>query len=454
MGYIEERNKLADMLKNLLNNSKGIAVSSYVLTDGIGDLGQLNNLYEYLLNSGKSDQYSQMQWCVVSDLPIISYKENFEVLRKSKTMDRVESNMPLGVLRKIISEMVRYEEGYSWLEYPATLKSGFKEYINHCQILEMGVDRKNGSFKTGELDCGIGYGIPNNIKIDDGCADENIIKLMNGLCKEKVWLCSFKTYNYGDNKVTEYSSSAQTMKKYNELKKQILDKAIICNVNKVIWVGSSAVTETEYSKNDKKVQLQELPFINQMTMDYIIQNMNSESMVICGGEGLYTRAMGNYAVTGGMCAVPVLAARYKFQYKEIAYSILKNTLEDEPNNVTCYEDINLAFAEKGNGTFIACKSNIVFDENMKADDFEVYRWNAHDNIINILSGQNCSIDMLNSKKLYFCPNLDNFTKLISLNAMKSEWAFVKNEAEYKMFLDTFKKLTKRFINKNWFNLIS
>lgn len=195
----------------------------------------------------------------------------------------------------------RLPVGQNWeIEYP------FPDHkIDNAKVLqikEMGTTKMRTkdlgcTAKAGELEGGIGYGIP---EFDD------VLELEEGWKPffEGAWLVSVKEYSYGDAYIGGEVRSVDEAR--------VIAKAKENGVRLVIFAGGSP----KEFKCEDGIYILKANFTSSGLRK--IMNSITKGMIISGGEGLFAESLG--AKDADTAAV--LAGRYRFQYEEIAHKLL------------------------------------------------------------------------------------------------------------------------------------
>ncbi len=213
-------------------------------------------------------------------------------------------------------------EGEWEIQYPVPIGET-KSHNKLLKIQEMGdnnLDRITGA-KTGEMDDGIGYGIPKlsgSINIEE----HEIIRKASEFCNlYEAWMASVKgdksgmvnplprimatTLEKGGNDTLLYLPGYNLDENSTEYKavKIVQKRSLI--LSKVTINGGDIYTLSGRFRNE----------FMQNRMDSI-----HEGVIFSGGEGMYTESLGTFNPN----AVPIMAPRYDFQLLEIANAIIKN----------------------------------------------------------------------------------------------------------------------------------
>lgn len=185
--------------------------------------------------------------------------------------------------------------GENWeIEYPYPDPKIKNEKV--LQINEMGITAKGYPAKTGELEDGIGYGIP---EFDDVLELEEEWKPLF----EGAWLVSVKKYAYGNGFTGVKAKSVDEAR--------VIAKAKENGVRLVIFAGGSP----KEFKCEDGIYILKANFTSSELRK--IMNSITKGMIISGGEGLFAESL--RAKDADTAAV--LAGRYQFQYEEIAHKL-------------------------------------------------------------------------------------------------------------------------------------
>lgn len=425
-----------DIVKNyssMMREGEGrIFLTTLVKRDGFGDAGQLGYLYDYIRQVVAASR--EVHTIVVSthgefDEDII--KTLAKVEESSGIYLESEDNINVDFFCGYIHNSVRRYYGKAicdndyLLVYPYTLNQdgGLDIYFSKkgvfpkiLSVKEMGNLDKN-ILKTGEMNDGIGYGVP--------CweAVGRVEKVKN------TWIVNCKTFTHG---VWLSSDSKESTKK---LREKICGMAEQCGVKQLYFLGCNDNDGDEYKKI-YGVQVQFCGMMASGELRALMDNMQ-DGLIISGGEGFFAESLGSHG-TG----VSLLCGHYNYQYLEIAHS-----LKEHGENL-----VQVPEAERSQYRFFYNKEK---DKFLYFDD---------ENYYNIIDGSETVVkpdDELMSNEclpaLYLPLSLND----LNFDEIKIPGKFVDTDADdnanaqraYQRACAIFRALNEQFKENSWFLLL-
>ncbi len=428
---VKNREAVRDYYRGMYQGKGRIFLTTLVKRDGFGDAGQLGYLYDYIRQVVAA---SREVHTIVVSTHVVSDKNIIETLAKVEESSGIylesEDNLTADSFYAIIDNQVKQSYGKEisnddyLLFYPYTLqicggsgdyfsKKGVfpkilcvKEMGNLC-VKEMGNLGKN-IFKTGEMNDGIGYGVP--------CweAVGRVEKFRN------TWIVNCKTFTH------RKSFSQDSEASIKKLREKIYDMAVRCGVENLYFLGAWDKEAGRAYTGEPHVE-----FCGMMAsggLRALMDNMQ-DGLIISGGEGFFAESLGSHG-TG----VSVLCGHYNYQYLEIAHS-----LKEHGENL-----VQVPEAERSQYRFF-------YNETKKE-----YQYFDDVNYYDIIRGIETEVDpddILSSNDWLPAIYLPLSLNDLNFNEIKIPGRFGDEQSAYQMACDIFRDLNVQFKENSWFLLL-
>ncbi len=466
----QKRNGVHEFFNRLkIDNTpqKSLYVYSFVHSDGLGDAGQLKLLYDKV-DSKKTDLGLQnirmlcafsltdqiQQWKAnhkENEDPPENELENIKEHRKTKIQDVCgvqDGNIKYTDGKNHAEDGKRhirenaFDTNADWeVEYPVPdpdfMFPGDKS--DHLlKIKEMGAEKISlTQYKAGDPSFdGIGYGIPdsfNELSPDNENSAENFLSHWTNIQFPKAllwraWIVSVKNYICNSQLGNKYTDFPE------EKMKLIVEKAKKCGALLVIFAGMPKLENKNYQVTDGIHII--CDDIAHDTLKDLMAKITS-GVIISGGEGLFAESL----ASPDNRTASIMAARYGFQYQEIAYSLLANSKEKQRFSKNGPQDDKSYIAETYRIAFNNGKFYYMVNENSLIEILE-----------HSISNEATSYNELADIDICFSKDLSALWLPLSINSSLQIQEPKIFENPYDT-LEVFLEQKKRLANCSWFSLI-
>lgn len=325
-GGEKAKEKVKAFFEKIRLEKEPILLTTMVLSDGIGDLGMLSFLY-YKLMSLKFCVYPIIFTDLPSNKPII-----LQQIPKAQVI-AIDSNITADSVARILSRyMIGIFEKCFFIVYPFTFQFSLDSLISLLKISPehiLGIKEMGLVFdmKTGYLENGIGFGIPQwesvSIPEVESYLKWEPISLPEGEFYPQ-WFISSKSYlaSVGARRDTK-EDFFNRFQNYILMAQQLGISRLLFIVSKEVLsnVGYLKTTIVKVKDNYIVVKVHEITIVLSLPLPKPLLRAYldyTEQVIFSGGEALFVESLG---VNGK--AASILCPRYSFQCMELANLLIK-----------------------------------------------------------------------------------------------------------------------------------
>lgn len=386
-----------------------IVLSTLVLDDGIGDAGMLSFLYEKI---------RRIEGLAVRVVVFSSKNDITELKKKMSDLfgDDVEIEFAENNSKEdYYNSRNFFQKDEYVIFYPYTLAAQPQniEAKGVLAIKEMNC-KKDGCFKTGCSDGGIGFGIPQWEEKKEGSCQLT-----------PKWLISCKSYLAGCSKEIGPEKPETVCRRI----KRVLALGDKVGIESMLFILPEDMLylvdelKSNYPNIDDKVN-----FVASLPKNCLRLCLdNTREVVFSGGEGLFVEAMGTH---GG--ATSILCPRYDFQCAEIFWNLLIKEPVKETKN---YEKYRFFYAKNEKGF----KGFLYFDGNDFLDILHEFKKCPKDSLIFYTN---------KALQAMWLPLYINTDKI----EIKLPPVYNTEKEAYEHSLQTFRELNDKWKTRNWFSV--
>lgn len=405
---------------------------SHICADGMGDAGQLKFLKDKI--ESMKGELGDLNIDVLATFSLSGAQEENKRKQEIKQLISISDDSLKYSTIEDHRAKVKPNNGWYWeIEYPYPDSSFYPGKNTILKIKEMGDGSIPGVQKTGEIDEGIGYGIPETATSRNSSFEvvkSKLTSLNNGISDFEIkillsnaWLVNAKRYktvsgapDLSQNNIDGIKTMAQSH-----------------GSKLLFFLGVNRINEKE---GDIYILYGGM---NNDVLRYVMNEI-TDGVIVSGGEGMYAESLGSRGVkeNGKVC---ILAGRYYYQYMEIADALyyryggqIEKKEWNEKNNEQKQELIQYAFFMiKGGKT--------------------VYHIKSDETVQSIISQNQAYIplEFFKGKTLVYSKNLSALYLPLSLNGLGD--IECPSCISLEDALNIYKEEAKRLYKANWFDLI-
>lgn len=304
-------------IKSMQNEKdKELTIYTHVVGDGYGDIGMVNNL-ESIFNNKKNELKINTINKIATYDTDSERKNKKEIMLNSRFKEIIETEPvkypPRGVRKRLERKFTRDVDNIFEIQSPVFDMDSHKEF-NNCNnfttVVEMGKSQSFGlpsnttlSKKSDYLD--VGFILPQN---EEGFKDGDVETIFLDFIYEDNGDRTNKLKKFKTNKPLSNPIALVNIRDCNSPKKGL--KASLSffirklHIKKVIQIKAGGVS----IYNDLGIQVYSTNTIHSGVLKHLLTKLDSNSLVMAGGEGLFSEALGLGK------AMVSLTARYAYQY--------------------------------------------------------------------------------------------------------------------------------------------